>query len=47
MWWKRDGYGYTPHRSHAGTYTLGEAVTILRDADIHKKDVPNEAMVPE
>jgi len=44
-WWKPARRGYTEKRSEAGKYPFEDAVEILRSANIHEHDVPNEAMV--
>jgi hypothetical protein len=44
-WWKPKRLGYTQHISDAGTYSYEEALKIVKDANIGKHDVPNEAMI--
>lgn len=44
-WWAPGRHGYVQERSAAGRYSFDEAIDIIRGANIHKNDVPNEAIV--
>ncbi len=44
-WWKPNSNGYTKKREEAGLYTFEEAKRIVKSANIHLHDVPNEAMI--
>lgn len=44
-WWCPFHKGYTKDRRDAGTYSFEEACRIVKDANIHNKDIPNEAMI--
>ena len=45
MWWKPLESGYTPTRSEAGAYSFEAATVIVKRANIHDMDIPNEAMI--
>lgn len=44
-WWAPGRHGYVQERAAAGRYAFDEAIDIIRGANIHKNDVPNEAIV--
>lgn len=44
-WWGPHSSGYVEKRSEAGIYSFAKATSIVRDANIGLKDIPNEAMV--
>ena len=44
-WWKPEFAGYTNQRAMAGRYSYAAAVNIVRDANIGKHNIPNEAMI--
>lgn len=44
-WWAPACCGYLKSRAEAGIYSEGEALDIVRNANIGLHDVPNEAMV--
>lgn len=44
-WWMPAERGYTQSRDKAGVYTFERASEIVKSANIHNKDVPNEAMI--
>ena len=44
-WWKPNWGGYTERRESAGRYSFGDALKIVKGANINENDIPNEAMV--
>ena len=44
-WWKPNRCGYTAEKSLAGTYSLSDALEIVKSANIANNDMPNEAMI--
>lgn len=46
MWWGPNKVGYRTRRDDAGEYSLAEAVSICRSANLTLDNTPDEAMVP-